>query len=259
MDKQASLYITIKGRAGDEPLAPGNYDVREVQEMLAIAVDVLFGSEKRGRPLATYAIQEGSVKHVLTTLLGIVTIAGSQLEDAMHSHSLAQVDPVRARAIAAMQELAIKRKRIYSVGVSNRETSLTISDKTKFEIVESKNWAEAEIYLYGQIVDWGGTSKANIHLLTDSGPITIPTTIEYLSSIEQNMVYKTCCVVAIGKEDAFTGEIDYSSLKVKEIRPYSKSFYDNDYINNLGKKAKANWLGDLENPEAWLQQLRDHA
>lgn len=245
--------------SGDEPLAPDNYDVREVQEMLAIAVDVLFGSEKRGRPLATYDIQKGSVKHVLTTLAGIVAIAGSQLEDAVRTGSLNHIDPVRARAIAAMQERAVQRKRVYSIGVSNKEMPLTITAQTKFAIVESNDWTETEIYLYGQIVDWGGTNKANIHLLTDNGPITIPTTIDYLSSIEQNMVYKTCCIVAIGKEDAFTGEVDYASLRVKEIRPYTKSFREDSYLEELGKKAKSNWLGKLDNPEAWLQQLRNHA
>ncbi|MBJ6145759.1 hypothetical protein [Hymenobacter sp. BT559] len=228
--------------------------------MLALAVDLVFGSDKKQRPLASYELQEGSVKHVITTLVTVVSIAGQQLDDVQRTGSLNSIDPVRAKAISSMQQLAKKKKRIYSIGIADENRPLLLTDKTNYVAPVSNQWFETELYFYGQLVDWGGANRSNIHLLTsDKGTITIPTTKELITSIEANLVYKLCRVIAIGKEDAVTGEIDYSSLKLKEIKPYNRSFYDRSYIEELGKKATQNWLGDLEDPEAWLNQLRDHA
>ena len=73
------------------------------------------------------------------------------------------------------------------------------------------------------------------------------------------MVYKSCSVRAIGMEDAVTGDIDYDSLRVIEIKPYNRSIYDRQYIEKLSERTTKNWLGSVENPEAWLHQLRGYA
>lgn len=260
MEEQGNLYITIEGQVGDEPLSPRNYDVREVMEALQLGLDVLFGGEKRGRPPVTYNLEEGSVRHVFTTVAAIATVATAQLQEAQDSGSLVNMEPVRAKAVLALQELAKRHDRLYTLGPSKDIAVLYLDSRTTFKAVISRNWYETEFYFYGQIEDWGGTSRSNIHLLTlDRGKITLASTREYLSSIERNLLYKSCSVRAIGLEDAVTGDIDYDSLKVIEIKPYNRSNYDRQYLDKLSEWTTKNWLGAVENPEAWLHQLRGYA
>lgn len=259
MEDKGNLFITIKGKVGEEPLSPRNYDVREVMETLQLGLDILFGGEKRGRPPVTYILEEGSVRHVFTTIAAVAAVANAQLQEAQDSGSLIGMEPVRAKAVLALQESARKHNRIYTLGASKESVALQLDKKTTFEAVVSRRWYETEFYFYGQIEDWGGSSKSNIHLLTlDRGKLTLTSTREYLSSIEQNMVYKSCSVRAIGLEDAVTGDIDYDSLRVIEIKPYNRSNYDRQYLDKLSERTTKNWLGSVENPEEWLHQLRGH-
>lgn len=260
MEGQGNLYITIEGKVSDELLSPHNYDVREVMETLQLGLDVLFGGEKRGRPQVTYALEEGSVRHVFTTVAAIATVANAELQEAQNSGSLANMEPVRAKAVLAFQETAKKHNRTYTLGPSKGATSLQVDSRTTFKAVIPRRWYETEFYFYGQIEDWGGSSRSNIHLLTlDRGTITLASTRDYLSSIEQNLLYKSCSVRAIGLEDAETGDIDYDSLKVIEIKPYNRSNYDRQYLDKLSERTSKNWLGSVENPESWLNQLRGYA
>lgn len=258
MEEYGNLYITIKGRVGDEPLSPRNYDVREVADMLQLGLDILLGPNKRNRPQVTYALEEGSVRHVFTALMAIAAVANGQLEDANQSGSLAGMDPVQAKAVLTLQDLAKKHDRIYTLGPSVESVSLKLDSQTAFEAVVARRWFETEFYFYGQIEDWGG-ARANIHLLTsDKKTIKLACTRDYLASIEHNMVYKMCSVRAVGLEDATTGEIDFESLRVLEIKPYNRSFYDRKHLDKLSERATNNWLGALDNPEAWLHQLRGY-
>lgn len=259
MEDKGNLFITIEGKVDGESLSPRNYDVREVMETLQLGLDVLFGSEKRNRPSVTYALEEGSVRHVFTTLTAIAAIANTQLQEAQKSGSLVGMEPVRAKAVLALQESAKKHNRVYKLGSSKESVALQLDKKTTFEAVISRRWYETEFYFYGQIEDWGGSSRSNIHLLTlDRGKLTLTSTREYLSSIEQNMVYKSCSVRAVGLEDAVTGDIDYDSLRVIEIKPYNRSNYDQQYLDKLSERTSKNWLGSVENPEEWLHKLRGY-
>ena len=260
MEEQGNLYITINGKVSDEPLSPRNYDVREVMDTLQLGLDILFGSQKRNRPQVTYALEEGSIRHVFATIAAVAVIANAELEAAQESGSLVEMEPVRAKAVLALQDYARKLNRVYTLGPSIEGVSLRLDKQSAFKAVVQRHWFETEFYFYGQIEDWGGTSKSNIHLLTfDNKTIKLTSTRDYLSSIEQNMVYKTCSVRAVGLEDTITGEIDYDSLRVVEIKPYNRSFYDRKYLDKLSERTTNNWLGKLDNPEAWLQKLRGYA
>ncbi|WP_239541230.1 hypothetical protein [Cryomorpha ignava] len=48
-------------------LTPVNYDISQIAAILKNVEDLLFPTSKRDRPLVTYNIEEGSVRHIFKT------------------------------------------------------------------------------------------------------------------------------------------------------------------------------------------------
>jgi len=65
VEKIGHLEIRISGTKGNIDLKPDTYDVRELIAVLESSEDLLFPNEKKGRPLISYQLEEGSVKHIL--------------------------------------------------------------------------------------------------------------------------------------------------------------------------------------------------
>lgn len=259
MEGLGHFSIIIKGTVGDSQLTPRNYDVREVSEAIQHFLDLAFGGEKKDRPLVTYALEEGSVKHVFTTGLAIVASVTQQLETVRQTGSLASLDPVQANALLWFQERAAQKGYTYLLGTSEAAPDLLVLDRSTRLARQSRQWVETELYFYGQIVDAGGQARSNIHLLTaEHGPLTLTTPRALLAALRENPLYKSYGVRVIGKQDALTSEIDFDSLRVQEITPYSAIHYDEDYIAELRAKATQSWLGELDSPDEWLNNLRGY-
>lgn len=258
MENLGHFYIVLNGKVGNEPLTPQTYDVREVIETLQHAQDLLFGDAKKERPRLTYALEEGSVKHVLTTALAVVVGVTQQLDTVRETGTLASLDATQAGAVVWFQEMAARRGYTCRLGTSEQEEVLMIDTHTRLSPV-TRQFVETELYFYGQIVDAGGKSRPNLHVITaEHGPLTLATPRELLVSYQGNLLYRTHAVRAIGKQDPMTGEIDFDSVRVQSIEPHDYTYYDEEYINQLREKAARNWLGELPDPDGWLNNLRGY-
>ncbi len=67
MDKIGDIEIRVVGKSGNLELKPDNYDIRHIASILQNVEDLLFPNGKKDRPLITYDIQEGSVRHIFKT------------------------------------------------------------------------------------------------------------------------------------------------------------------------------------------------
>ena len=72
MEKIGHIEITITGSKGNIKLSPDNYDIKEIKNILEQAENLLFPSEKKERPVISYNIEEGSVKHIFKTSLQVI-------------------------------------------------------------------------------------------------------------------------------------------------------------------------------------------
>lgn len=256
MENLGHFYIILDGKVGDEPLTPRTYDVREVIETLQHAQDLLFGSDKKDRPQLTYALEEGSVRHILTTVLAVVVGVTQQLELVRESGTLANLDATQAGALLWFQEMAARRGYTCRLGTSERVEVLVIDGRSRLSPVV-RQFVETELYFYGQIVDAGGKSRPNLHLLTaEYGLLTLAIPRELLAGYHGNPLYRTHAVRAIGKQDSMTGEINFDSVRVQSIELHEYTHYDEEYISLLREKAARNWLGELPDPDGWLSNLR---
>ena len=253
MDKIGNIEIRVVGKSGNLEIKPESYDIKHIASILQNVEDLLYPNNKN-RPLITYDIQEGSVKHIFKTPVQYIIGFSAILGQIQESNSIDFLDLKTARAIESIQELSQQKNYEFQFTTSIKmDIELSINPNTRFFRTEN-TWVDAEFYFYGILKDAGGKSKANIHIDTDDyGYLAIETGQDFLMDQEENVLYKKFGVRAVGKQNLETGEIDTKSLKLVELINYNPKF-DSDYLASLISKAKKNWKGIDTNE--WLLNLR---
>jgi hypothetical protein len=247
MDKIGYIEIRITGSKGNMSLSPDNYDIREIISILENAENLLFPSDKRDRPIISYKIEEGSVRHVFRTSIQFIIGFNAIIGQVDKTKNIDFLDLSTARALENFQDIAAKKDYAFTIKTSVEQTNELKIDRTTRLYRSEAAWVEAEFYFYGKVTNAGGKDKANIHILTDDhGTLRITTPITFLEQYEENLLYKTFGVRATGKQQSETGEIDSNSLKFLELIDYHPK-YDEAYLESLRKKAKS-WLTTI-NPD----------
>jgi hypothetical protein len=254
VEKIGQLEIRVSGTKGNLELKPDTLDVRELIAILEQSEDLLFPNEKKDRPIISYQLQEGSVRHIFKTGIQAIIGISAVLGQVTAQRSIDFLEISTARAIENFQETAFKKNFTFSISTSLSEAILLTIDKTTRYVRSEALWADAEFYFYGKITNAGGKDKANIHVLTEEyGTIRIDTPQRTLEGLEENILYKPFGVRAIGRQHIETGDIDKSTLKFVELVNYNPT-YDADYLKNLRQKAMG-WLGPIDADE-WLRAIR---
>jgi len=254
VEKIGDIEIRVVGKSGNLDLSPDNYDIKQIAYLLQNVEDLLYPNNKKDRPIITYDIQEGSVRHVFKTSIQAVIGFSALLSQIQAQNSIDFLELKTARAIEEIQKTSRQKNYEFQIKTSlEKDFKLKINPSTKFFRTENI-WADAEFYFYGILKDAGGKSKANIHIDTsDYGYLSIETGEEFLKEREENLLYKKYGVRATGKQNIDTGEVDTKSLKLVELIDYNPKF-DNDYLKTLINKAKNNWKGI--NTDDWLLNMR---
>lgn len=223
--------------------------------MLENAEALLYPGNKKDRPLISYKIEDGSVKHIFKTSMQHIIGFNAVIGQVGQTNNIDFLDVNTAKAIENIQHIATKKNYAISLKTSLDNTNEIRIDKVTTLYRTEAVWADAEFYFYGKITHAGGKDKANIHIATDDlGTLTVETPKKFLEEYEENMLYKAFGIRASGKQHSETGEIDKSTLKFVELIDYHPK-YDEAYLNKLRQKAKLSWLSKT-NPEIWLREIR---
>ena len=216
---------------------------------------MLFPNEKKGRPILSYKIEEGSVRHSIKTTLQTIIGFNALLLQIKQHQSIDFLELQTANAIEAFQKIAVEKNYVFSIYTSlDEDNKLSINKDTQFYRMQT-SWVDAEFYFYGKITNMGGKEKANFHIVTpELGTVLIQTPKEFLEGYETNPLYKQFGIRATGKQNIETGEIDKLSLRFLEIVDYNP-IYDEKYLQKLRTKAKQSWQ-DITDTDKWLQEVR---
>ena len=254
MNKIGDIEIRVVGKSGNLELRPENYDIKHIASILQNVEDLLYPNNQKDRPLITYDIQEGSVRHIFKTPVQYIIGFSAVLGQIQESKSIDFLDLKTARAIESIQQLSQQKNYEFQFRTSVKKgIELSINPNTRFFRTENI-WVDAEFYFYGILKDAGGKSKANIHIDTDDyGYLAIETGQDFLTEQEENLLYKKFGVRATGKQNLETGEMDTKSLKLVELINYNPKF-DAEYLTSLVSKAKKSWKG--VDTDDWLANLR---
>lgn len=255
MEKIGFIDIRITGSKGNLDLSPDNYDIREIISILENAENLLYPGDKRDRPIISYKIEEGSVKHILKTSIQYIIGFNAIIGQVNQVQNIDFLDLGTAKAFENIQDIATKRNYVFSIKTSLDNTNEVRVDMTTRYYRTEAIWADAEFYFYGKVTNAGGKDKANIHVFTDElGTVRIQTPISFLEQYHENLLYKRFGIRATGKQHSETGEIDTSTLQFIELVDYQPK-YDEIYLKTLRDKAKKSWLGSID-PDKWLNEIR---
>lgn len=255
MDKIGHIEITITGSKGNIDLVPENYDIREIISILENAENLLFPIDKKDRPIISYKIEHGSVKHIFRTSVQFIIGFNAIIEQINQQQNIDFLDLPTAKALENFQETAARKDYVFSIKTSIQDSNELRIDRTTRLVRSEAVWSDAEFYFYGKVTNAGGKDKANIHISTEEyGTVRIGTPIAFLEEYDENMLYKIFGIRAIGKQHSETGELDVNTLKFIELIDYQPK-YDEVYLNTLRNKAKKSWLGNI-NPDDWLREIR---
>ncbi|TQM40343.1 hypothetical protein BC670_1226 [Flavobacterium branchiophilum] len=255
VEKIGHIEIRITGSKGNIELSPDNYDIREIITILENAENLLYPGDKKERPIISYNIEQGSVKHILKTSIQFIIGFNAIIGQVSNIQEIDFLDLQTAKAFENLQNIAIKKDYIFSIKTSLENSNEVKVDRTTRYIRTEAIWADAEFYFYGKITNAGGKDKANIHILTaDFGTIRIQTPISFLEDYEENLLYKSLGIRALGKQHSSTGEIDTTTLTFLELVDYQPK-YDDLYLKGLREKAKKSWLDGID-PDSWLKEIR---
>lgn len=254
MNKIGDLEIRVVGKSGNNDLRPENYDIKHIASMLQNVEYLLYPGNNKERPLITYDLQGGSVRHIFKTPIQYIIGFSAILAQIQKSNTIDFLDAKTASAIESIQQLSLRKNYEFQFKTSlNKGVELAISPSTNFFRAENL-WSDAEFYFYGTLKDAGGKNKANIHVDTDDyGYLAIETGQDFLMRQEENLLYKKFGIRATGKQNIETGEIDTKSLKLVALIEYSPKF-DADYLSSLISKAKGTWSN--VNTDEWLIDMR---
>lgn len=241
MEKIGTIEIRVSGKLGINDLTPDNYDIKHIVSILQNAQDLMYPNNNKDRPLITYDLKSGSVRHIFKNSMQYVIGFSAVLMQVQATNSIDFLDLKTSRAIENLQNLSQQNN--YEIDIStsvNPDIFLRIDPSTKFLKTENI-LVDAEFYMYGILKDAGGKNKANIHIDTDDYCyLAFETGQDFLMNQKENLLYKRYGVRAIGKQNIETGEIDTRTLKLLELINYDPLF-DMDYIERLIEKASGNW------------------
>ena len=253
MNSLGEIEIRIEGFVGAKKLAPALVDIEEIREILHQAGNLFFPAEKRSqRPLISYEIEEGSVRHKFRTLMQTVIGFGAVLAQI---GAEGQIDFLHERSAAAIEKLQeMAREKNYVIMIGANQNQLLI-DKTTHYFRNAELWVDAEFYLYGELTNAGGKSTPNIHLDTEEfGSLRIATDKGYLKYTDKNLLYKKFGVRVTGKQNLQTFEMDRNSLTFVELFDYEADYSD-AYLDTLMTKAAPAWA-EVSDADQWLNEIR---
>jgi hypothetical protein len=232
------------------------YDISELRGLLDYAEQLLFPAiERKSRPIVSYEIKDGSVRHIFKTSLQVIIGFNAVLGQIQSTKNINFLEYSTAKAIYALQETARKQNYSFEISTSIPDTTRLIIDPSTDYSLPDNEWVSGEFYFYGDITNMGGKTNPNVHVSVPGlASFIIKTPKDILAEYDHNPLYKPLGVRAAGRQNLATGEIDSSSLKFVEFIEYAPD-YDESYLNSLIGKAKSSWA-DVGNADEWLRELR---
>jgi hypothetical protein len=253
MTPRNQLRFTVYDRINDVMVSPAHVPLVLLSEYQKDVNEFLRGSNRDiDLSKIIVSIEERSLAFVATGLLEARAL-WNDLEKLSFTESLSLIDPKRANVIERWQIAAQKNSnRRYSVSDPSKQVFFSIDSTSNLQRTED-SWVYVEKYLHGNIVDMGGSTKANVHLKLESGEtLTIASTQELLAQGEENRLYRPALLHITAEENLHTGAL--RNLNLIAFEDYRPSYNEKEFRLMVEKASQA-WP-DVPNATEWVEKLR---
>lgn len=247
-----SLHDEVDGRL----LTPENVDLLTLHQFMGEVIELIQGEAKRAEMgQASVAIEDGSVKLISMVATLVAASFQADMETLARTADLDAISPSRAQIIETWQRRSTKSdsKRRYSIAPdAETKMAVQINQQSAFRHHQLDNWVRAEKYLSGRVVDLGGKTRPNIHLVLPSGEsIKIEASESQLEGADY--LYKAITLNVNAMEHIRTGELRELRL-IDVVRPLKE--IDEDKLKSLWRKGRAAW-SEITSPTEWVERMRE--
>ncbi|MBR2766917.1 hypothetical protein IKD67_02445 [Candidatus Saccharibacteria bacterium] len=251
------LYFSVKDLVSGEQASPDNISLPLLQELTESMSRFIRGnSTKTNLNDISIAVKSGSFALVANTS-PLVSDAIRDYRVVKDTGSLDDIDPIRAKVLRDLQEKAKKNSnRIYTIsdsGTPDKEHEISFSNKTDYKTSRTDQWAKTEIFMYGKVVDMGGKTKANVHIVLDNNDtIVLDADSQKIAEDDENRLYKDQLVKVSAEQNLETKKLRNESLM--EFVKYNPHF-DEDEFNRISKEVEHSWA-DVPDIVTWVEETR---
>lgn len=248
-----NLRFALRDRINGVDVGPKAVPLSLLGEFQKEVSDFLQGSTREVNPAEVLvSIEEGSLVVVAEGLLA-ASMLWADMERLAAPDSLNAIDPRRAAVIERWQAQARNNPhRVCALEDTARRPLTIINAQSDFK-QSIDIWVTVEKYLHGKIVDWGGKTKANVHLVLENGKsLTVSTTQQLLAQESENRLYRPALLHVTAEENLRTGELRNLNLRSFEVHHPA---YDEDEFQQMVRKGTAAW-SDVPDATRWVESLR---
>lgn len=197
--------FSLHGEFNGKPISPDNVDLLTLIRFGSEVSDLLQGDLERadlGKPKVT--LSPGSLKLSIVVPMIVATSFASDLKIFSETWDLDGIASKRAKVLEKWRAKSSATQH-YSLAYNNE--GLTINSETLFRHRQKDLWGHTEKYLRGKVVDLGGKTNPNIHLvLSNNESLKIQALEEQLRGADY--LYEEVTLEVRGREHLETGKLD---------------------------------------------------
>ncbi len=123
----------------------------------------------------------------------------------------------------------------------------------KDSALNSEAWVSVEKYVHGKVVDWGGKTRADVHLeMTDGTVLKVSAAQNLLAQEEHNRPYRSALLHISAEENLLTGTIRNPILLAFEAH---QPAFDETEFQQMVQRGTTAW-SDVPNAGDWVESMR---
>ena len=256
MSEATTIEFVLHGKVDGQEITPRSIGLSQFNEFNQ-QVETFIGGSQRLK-LDQVHVEIAQASYVLRVLLPAVVLASLEpdLKLMAREDVLGELDFKRAEIVQKWQARA-KGNPELSYEVRPRGEGLAkvrITRETEYRVGEIIPWVAVEKHLFGQIVDMGGTQKANVHLKLDQGGKTflIGAAQGYLHDQVENRLYHKALLHVRAEQHYKTG--DLRNIYLIAFADYQPT-YNEEALDRFAAKGAEAWA-DVPDAAKWVREVR---
>ncbi len=256
MSSETAITFVMKGRVEGREITPANIGFSRFNEFNKEVADFLVGSQRLDLDDVHVSVEEGS--YMLRTLLPALVLSSVEpdLKLMAREDVLGEMDPKRSEIVKKWQDRSKNNPDLsYEMLPAGEGLSkIRISQESDYRIGAIVPWVTVEKYLFGEILDMGGSQKANIHIKTrqSSKLLKVGTNQDYLRDQPENRLYHKALLQVRAEQHFRTGELrNIQLISFVDYRPV----YDEEAMKLFETEGARAWA-DVPDAAAWVREVR---
>jgi hypothetical protein len=251
--KPLRIVFTLEDRSRGYAVTPQRVPLAWLREFASEVEEFLRGDSREvDTAQADVTIAEGSLE---IAAAGIVAAPRLQadLKSLQTSQLLDDLEPRRRKVVETWQRRSRQDTgRAYLISTGARQRA-RISAESDFHADDANRWVQTERYVRGEIVDMGGKTTPNVHVvLADGSSVKVDADKLLLAREESNRLYKPALLRIRARYNLVTRE--YRDASLIEFVEYAPRFTDADEAR-LTERGAAAWKG-VDDAAAWVEEQR---